>query len=403
MSKLGALWQVALRELRERGRSKAYLITSGVILLMVLGLVIVPQLIGDDTDEYQVGSVGEGNDPIVTAAEQLANVNDDPAEPPSVAIATNEYTSRAEAEADLDTGDLDAVLVDGDEVVVERAAGWAGSPLLSLLQRGAATVELERLLAEEGQAAADVVEVMTSDPLETTALTGEDPEDETSGVVAYAGLLLLYIAILLYGTWILTGVTEEKTNRVVEVLLSSIRPWQLLGGKIVGIGTLGLVQFAGTIIVAVVAVQVSGAFDIPSVSASSVVNLVIWFFLGFIIFAFMFGAAGSLVSRQEDAQNIALPMTLSAVAGFFLSMTALNDPDGVAATIGTFIPITAPFVVPVRASLNAIPEWQYGLAVLLALAAAVGLMFIGGRVYAGGVLRYGSKVSYREAWRGGTE
>ena len=92
------------------------------------------------------------------------------------------------------------------------------------------------LVAESGQAAADVIEVMTSDPLETTTLSGQEAGDETRGAVAYAGLLLLYLAVLLYGNWMLAGVTEEKSNRVVEVLLSSVKPWQILAGKIIGIG-----------------------------------------------------------------------------------------------------------------------------------------------------------------------
>jgi ABC-2 type transport system permease protein len=400
---MSGVWQVAFREIRERGRSKAYLITSGVVLLLVIALVVVPRLLGDDSDTYSLGLLGEGNEPIVTAAELLANANDAPDDPPSVKIETTEYSSRSDAEADLEAGVVDAVLIDGEEVLVERAAGFTGSPLLRLLQRGAATVELEQIVAEEGQAATEVIEVMTSDPLVTTTLTGEDAADETGGIAAYAGLLLLYIAILLYGTWILTGVTEEKTNRVVEVLLSSLRPWQLLAGKIVGIGTLGIAQFASTVIVAVVAVQATDTFDIPSISGETIFNLILWFVLGFLIFAFMFGAAGSLVSRQEDAQSIAMPMTISAVGGFFLSMTALNDPDGIGATIGTFVPITAPFVVPVRAALNAIPLWQYGLSVLLAIAAVIGLVFVGGRIYAGGVLRYGKKVGFREAWRSARE
>lgn len=398
-----SVWHVALREIRERGRSKAYLITTGVVLLLVIALVVVPQLLGDDTDTYPLGLLGEGNEPIVTAAELLANANDAPDEPPSVDIETTEYATRTEADTALEMGEVDAVLVDGEEVVVERAAGFTGSPLLNLLQRGAATVELNQIVAEEGQAATEVIDVMTSDPLETTTLSGEDAADETGGIAAYAGLLLLYIAILLYGTWILTGVTEEKTNRVVEVLLSSLRPWQLLAGKILGIGTLGIAQFATTVIVAVVVVQATETFDIPAIGGGTVLNLILWFVLGFLIFAFMFGAAGSLVSRQEDAQSIAMPMTISAVGGFFLSMTALNDPDGIGATIGTFVPITAPFVVPVRAALNAIPLWQYGASVILSIAAVIGLTFVGGRIYAGGVLRYGRKVGFREAWRSAAE
>ena len=403
MSKLGAMWQVALRELRERGRSKTYLITSAVVLLMVIGLIVVPQFLGGDTEEHEVGLVGVGNQEIIEASELLANANDEPGDPPSVSFMTASYPDRPSAVMDLEEGLVDAVLVDGGEVIVERSAGFAGSPLLGLLQRGAATVELEQIIAEEGQAAADVVVLITSDPLETTSLSGEEPEDETAGAVAYFGLFLLYIAILLYGTWILTGVTEEKSNRVVEVLLSSIRPWQLLGGKILGIGILGVIQFAGTIIVAVVTLQVTGAFDIPAVSAMTIFHLVLWFVLGFVIFALMFGAAGSLVSRQEDAQSIALPMTLSAIVGFFLSMAALNDPEGIVAIVGTFIPITAPFVVPVRAALDAIPLWQYGASVLIAIAAAIGLVFLGGRIYAGGVLRYGGKVGFGEAWRSAAE
>jgi ABC-2 type transport system permease protein len=211
--------------------------------------------------------------------------------------------------------------------------------------------------------------------------------------------LLLYMAVLLYGTWILSGVTEEKSNRVVEVLLSSIKPWQLLAGKIIGIGVLGIAQFAGTIAVAVVALEVTGAFELPSLDAGAVANLIVWFILGFLLFAVMFGAAGSLVSRMEDAQNVALPMSLTAVAGFFVSIAALSDPDGLAAVIGTFIPFTAPFVVPVRAALDAIPAWQYVTAVLLTMATIVGLVFVAGRIYAGGLLRYGGRVKVREAWR----
>jgi len=401
MTGLGGMWQVALREFRERGRSKTYLITSVVVLLIVVGLVTIPQAFGDETDEYQVGLVGDGNTEIIAASETLANVNDEPGAPASVLINTTEYDDRASAEEALAIGEVEAVLVDGEEVVLERPVGFTGSPILGLLQRGAATVELEGIVAEGGQAAADVVDVMTSDPLETISLSGADAQDESAGIAAYAGLMLLYGAILLYGTWILTGVTEEKTNRVMEVLLSSIRPWQLLGGKILGIGTLGVGQFAGTIAVALIAINATDAIDLPSFTAETLFHLVFWFLVGFLIYAFMFGAAGSLVSRPEDAQNIAFPMTLAAVGSFFLSIVSLDDPEGVAATVGTFIPLTAPFVVPVRAALDAIPLWQYAISALLAFAGAAALMFIGGRIYSGAVLRYGGRVRYRDAWRGG--
>ena len=399
MSSLRTMWQIALREIREHGRSKSFLITTVITFLLVAGLVVVPGLIGGGTSEYTVGAVGEGNEPIVAAAEQLGNAADEPDAEPSVSIQTQPFDDQTAAETALEVGDIDAILIDGEDAIVESVGGFGESSLVALLQQGAASVELEAVVSEQGQAAADVIEVMTSDPLEITTLTGQEAGDETRGGVAYAGLLLLYMAVLLYGNWMLSGVTEEKSNRVVEVLLSSVKPWQLLGGKIIGIGSLGITQFAGTILVALLAVNLTGTIDLPSLNAALVANLVLWFILGFLLFAVLYGAAGSLVSRMEDAQNVAFPLSMVAVAGFFVSIAGLSDPDGPAAVIGTFIPFTAPFVVPVRAALGAIPAWQYVLAVIITLASIVGLVLVAGRIYAGGLLRFGTRVKLREAWR----
>lgn len=404
MSGLSGLCQVARREITERGRSKAYVITTVVLLLLVVAIVVVPQLFGEETEKFQLGVLGDGNEEIIQTAEQLANANDEPDGPRSVTIEVTPYEDRDRAVGALEANDVEAVIVDGEELLVERAAGFFGeSSLVGLLQRAAATVALEEIVAVQGEAATSVIDLMTTDTLTTTSLSEEGADDETRGVVAYAGLLLLYGAILLYGTWILTGITEEKTNRVVEVLLSTIRPWQLLGGKILGIGALGITQFAGTVAAALIAVDVTGVFDFPTLDVGAATTLVIWFMLGFLLFAVLFGAAGSLVSRSEDAQTVAFPMSMVAVVGFFLSMIALGDPEGVAALTGTFIPLTAPFVVPVRAALAAIPAWQYALSIVLTLGFTVAMVFVGGRIYAGALLRYGSRVGVREAWRGAAE
>jgi ABC-2 type transport system permease protein len=399
MSGAGTVWQIAMREIREHGRSKSFLITTAITFLLVAALVIVPGLIGSDTAEYTVASIGEGNEPIVAAAEQLGNASDEPDAEPSVAIELQEFDTMEDAEAAMSEGEVDAILIDGSEVIVESVGGFGESPLLALLQQGAASVQLESVVAEGGEAAADVIEMMTSDPLETTTLSGQEPGDETRGAVAYAGLLLLYMAVLLYGNWMLTGVTEEKSNRVVEVLLSSVKAWQILAGKVIGIGALGIAQFAGTILIALFALRLTDALELPSLDAALVFNLVVWFVLGFLLFAVMYGAAGSLVSRMEDAQTVAFPLSMIAVAGFFVSIAALSDPDGTVAVIGTFIPFTAPFVVPVRAALEAIPAWQYLAAVVITLATIVGLVVVAGRIYTGGLLQFGTRVKLRDAWR----
>lgn len=391
---------VALREIRERSRSKAFIATSVITLLLVAGLILIPPLLGGSS-EYRVGVVGSGNEAIVDAAQRLATANDDSDTDPSVVFTTTPFATRDEGVAALESGIVDAVLVDGTEVVVENV-GWGGSGVVALLQRGAGAVELELLLIEQGEAAARVIEVMTSDPLDLTTTSGGDPQDESRYVVAYAGLLLLYLAVLLYGSWILTGVTEEKSSRVVEVLLAALRPWQLLGGKVLGIGALGIGQFVVTIAIALAALRFSG-IEFPPLDPVILANLILWFVVGFLIFAVLFGAAGALAPRTEDAQNVAFPMSMVAVVGFFVSMAALTEPAGTVATIGTFVPITAPFVVPVRVALEAIPAWQFVVALALSLAAVVFFIWVAGRIYAGALLRYGGKVKVREAWRGASE
>lgn len=404
MTGFGTLWQVALREITERIRSKAYLITTALTVLIVLGLIVAPTVVGSDTTESTIGSVGEGNDVIISTAVDLGNANDEPEDPPSIAIETVEYDDPETAMKDLENGEIDALLIDGEEIVVQSVGGFTGNSLVSGLQRAAGTVQIQEIIEEEGQQAADIIEILTSDPLETTTLTQGDPEESDSRtMIAYFGLLLLYLAVLLYGTWILTGVTEEKSNRVVEVLLSSIRPWQILGGKILGIGSLALLQLLGTIAIALIALRATGAFDLPPIEISAVLNLLLWFVLGFVIFAVLFGAAGSLVSRTEEANTIAMPMSMAAVVGFFVSIAALNDPDGVVATIFTFVPITAPFVVPVRTALQSIPAWQFILAFAICVASIGVLTVLAGRIYAGGLLRYGGRVGVREAWQSAAE
>ena len=403
MTGMAALSQVALREITERGRSKAYLLTTGFTVLIVIGLIFVPSFFGSDTEESTVGTVGEGNEAIIATAVDLGNANDEPDDPPSVAIETISFEDRESATTALEEGEVDAVLIDGEEVIVESTTGFGGSSIEGRLQNAAGAVQIQTIVEEQGQQAADIIALLTSDPLEVTTLSGDAESGEGRTVVAYFGLLLLYMAVLLYGTWILTGVTEEKSNRVVEVLLSSVRPWQILGGKILGIGTLAMAQLLGTLVIAVIALRTTGAFDLPPVEVSSILNLLLWFVVGFLIFAVLFGAAGSLVSRMEEANTIAFPMTMAAVVGFFFSIVSLDDPSGVVATIGTFIPLTAPFVVPVRAALEAIPVWQYVASLVICILFIGVATRVAGRIYAGGLLRYGGRVRVREAWQSASE
>ena len=394
---VGGLFLVAGRELRERGRSKSFIISSVVTLLLVGAGLVLPGLFGGEAAIHRLGMVGDGNEPIVQAARDLAVADAGNGRDPE-RFETVEYATREEAEAGLVAGDVELVLIGADTVLQERT-GFAGNGLVETLQRAAGSVRLQRLVEENGQAAADVIDLLSSSPLEVTGLGGEDPQAEIRPVIAYAGLLLTYIAILSYGSWTLTGVTEEKNNRVVEVLLATLRPWQLLGGKVLGIGILAIGQFVLTIGFAFALVNLTDVLDIPPLPIDGLFFLVLWFILGFAVYSVSYAAAGALASRPEDAQSAAFPMTMLAVAGFFVSINALDDPTSTLARVTSFIPFTAPFVVPIRRSLDGIGTAEHIATAIVAFLSIVLLVRLSARIYTGGLLRFGRRVKLREAWR----
>ncbi len=186
-----------------------------------------------------------------------------------------------------------------------------------------------------------------------------DPNRDISFVFANVGVILLFIAIFTFGTWVLTGVVEEKQSRVVEVVLSTIEARDLLIGKVLGIGLLGLLQLVVMVAVGLGAGVAGGRFSLPPTTASAVVMLFVWFILGYAFYSTALGVLGALASRMEEASNASSPITFVAMAAYFFSLlVALNDPAGVAARIATFVPPVAPMVVPLRAALGAIEPWE---------------------------------------------
>lgn len=399
MSGIKGVMLVAGREFRERARSRAYIISTAFTVIIVLGAILIPSLIGGGPSTYHVGLVGSGGQGIVDTANQLAEqrAGTDPADHFEVQT----YDDTTQAETAVQDGTIDAAIVDGTELIVGHTGEFGGSSAPRLLQQAASTSRVQDLVKSNAEAA-NVVEILGSEPLSVRNVSGQtEAEQNLRSAVAFGGLIIMYIAVLTYGQWMLSGVTEEKTNRVVEVLLSTLRPWQIFAGKLIGIGVLGIGQLVVLVAFAYGALSFNTSVEIPALPVDSVVALIGWFILGFLLYATIFGAAGSLVSRMEDAQSAAAPLSILAVIGYLFSFTALNDPGGTVSVVGTFIPFTAPYVAPIRLAFGEIAPWEMGLAVLVTLLTIVIMIRLAGQVYAGGLLRFGSKVKWREAFRAG--
>jgi ABC-2 type transport system permease protein len=232
--------------------------------------------------------------------------------------------------------------------------------------------------------------------LELGSVTGRSPDDESATFVLI-GIVLLTIGI--YGGLVLGGVVEEKSSRVVEVLLARMPARNLLAGKILGIGLLGLAQVAVTALAALVTTAGVGSLQLPAIRGEVLAWAVVWFVLGYALYSTLYGALGALASGPEDAQSVAGPAMAVMVASYFATFFLVRESDSALARVLSFVPVTAPFSMPSRLAMGAVAWWEPPVAVVLALAAMGGLVVLGGRVYAGAILHGGPALGLRDAFQ----
>jgi ABC-2 type transport system permease protein len=396
MPRWRSIWLVARREILERGRSRGFILSVAFTTLIVVGSFVIPAIVFGGDNPTKVGIVEPSPPGLQAAIEQSAERFDR-----KVVVTT--FPDAAAADQALTDGGSDLViempadLSGPGEIRVKRQPDEATAQVIA-----AATVALrvQNVLGESNvdqQALADAQR-----PPDTKSLQAETEQDQARFLVANIGAVLILVGIFSFGFTVLTGVVEEKQSRVVEVVLSTVRARDLLMGKVLGIGVLGIVQLAVFITAALIAALVTDRLVLPSTTPSTVVLLAVWFVLGYLLYSTALGFLGALASRQEEASNASTPVTMVAMISYFVAIFAvIDDPNGLVANIATFIPPSAPFVVPLRAAFDAIPLWQIGVAAILTLIAIYFLFTIGARVYAGAVLQFGGRIKLRDAWRSG--
>ena len=283
---------------------------------------------------------------------------------------------------------------------------WKAEPddtLRAVVTSAVGVVERQRAIADLGLTPE---EAQTASPAARTprpsSLEPFTKERSSRIALAIIGLVLLFTAISVYGSFLLVGVVEEKSSRVVEVVLSRVRTTELLAGKIAGIGLVGLAQFAAVAAAGLAALALSNGTVAPQTTPGTIGWIVFWFVLGYAFYAVLYATAGSLVSRQEEAREHDVPHRRHHARSATSSRSRPRSrPTVVGALIGSFIPATTPMVMTVRIANGGVPWWEIALSIALMLAAIYGMVRLAGRIYAGAVLRIGRRVKLKEAWRGG--
>jgi ABC-2 type transport system permease protein len=383
------MWEVIRREWNQRVRSNSFRISTVVAAAIIVAIIAVPEILGGDPkQEKTVGVVG-------ATSPQLAAVMPTVGEQLGFTITTRRFDDRATGEDALRSEDVSVLLVDQRELVWRSEADdQLGAAVTTAVQAVEQQHAIEALGLTPAQLRSLQPPTLTSSSLDATT-------DERSARLdlAMIGLILMFLTISFYGGFLLVGVIEEKSSRTIEVLLSRLRPTELLSGKIAGIGLVGLAQVGVVAAAALVALAVTHNTQIPATAGSTIAWVVPWFVLGYGFYSVCYGAAGSLVSRQEEGQSMTLPITAVLFVAYFFAMEAAQSPDSPAALVGSFVPPTAPLVMLVRIAHGGVPWWQIALSVLLMVGTIYAMIRVAGRVYAGAALRTGRRVKLMDAWR----
>lgn len=379
---------VAEREVRSKIKDKAFLASTGAMLLMIVAVVVFTAVSGSRADRYDV-AVGPGVDSgLVDLAEGVLTATTSP----GATIDTHEVDDVADVEAGVTDGDADAGLVrdgggyvlvgdDGIDPALHAALTAAVGEWVLQGNADAAGVDLGAL--REGTAP----EVRLLDP-------NADEADARSGV-AFTFVVIFLITAMTFGMTIASSVVQEKESRVVEILAAAIPIRATLWGKIIGNTLLAVAQIVLIAAVGVVGLLVTDQGDLLRGVGWSILWYIGFFLLGFLTLASLWSVAGSIAGRQEDLQSTTLPGQMVLLVPYFVA--ALGGEQ--ARTVLSMLPVVSTMVMPGRLAEGAVPWWQIAVAVAVTVVAAVVFVRLGARLYERTLLRTGTKLSYREALR----
>jgi ABC-2 type transport system permease protein len=415
------VWLVVKREYLTRIRAKGFIFTTIALPLFSVGLLILPTILATRESDHtlKIALLDNASFAKIIAAgftEKLKN-----GRPLFQVVRTleqpqSDQKARDELADQVRRGLLDCYLVVPKEVLekgaVELHTRNAGDfQAVSSIRRAVDRAVVSRRLSNRGIQIDNLSELVRGVDLTLIKVSkgGESEEKGQTLFTAFALAMVLYITLLVYGIATMRSVLEEKTTRIVEILASSARPFQLLTGKILGVAGVGFTQYliwtlTGALIstygVAVAAAFRPGAslpqFHIP---LSLLIYAVLFFLAGYFLYASLYAAVGAMVSSDEEAQQVQLPVTLLIVAAFILFPAVMRDPASRLAVVVSLVPFLSPILMTFRIALQTPPFWQIALSLALSMATTIGVVYVAAKIYRVGILMYGKRPSLVELLR----
>ncbi|WP_336819697.1 ABC transporter permease [Gordonia sp. MMO-8] len=377
---------IAAREITTRVKTRSFIITNVIMLVVaVVGCLVASQFVGDDDAKVETvatqGVNPETKAAITATGEQLG--------------ITVRIVDEADARAKAADGDVTAAIVaQPDGTLRVFSEDTLDTTVEAAIKSGVSSSAVAAALAKAGVDPADIQRQTTVSVERTKDVP---PAQGERVALSYVGTILMFLVIFGGGMAVAVGVVEEKVSRIVEILLATVKPAQLLWGKILGIG---IVQIASTLVLAAVGLvtaRATGLLTIPDVAYSMVGVSMIWLLLGFLFFAALYAATGAMVSRQEEINSAAWPLMIVAMGAMYAGIFGISAPDSGVMRVLAWIPPFSSTVVPMRVA-TGYGDWVEvaGSAFLMALVTGFAV-WISGQIYRRSVLMTGSRVSWKRA------
>jgi ABC-2 type transport system permease protein len=387
---------VASREVRERFRGRIFRVGTVIMLLAVCAAIIIPTLDHGTSSPTVVGVDGAAPAAVRADIRAAAASTGD-----SMSFVSE--SSVAAVHRDLRSGRIDLAIIDSQTIVVDQSiTSTDTSDTAQLAQALAQNLGVTEAFKNAGLTPRQSSELQGAKPVRILSLqAGKSSKGHLDVGLSLIGLILTFVMLTQYNTWILIGVMEEKSSRVVEVLLAAVRPVRLLAGKVLGIGLVALTQATLIVVVALIVAKAVGS-DILRGSAPTVVgSILVWLVLGYAFYCWVYAAAGSMAERQDQVQSLAFPLSLPVIVGYIISLTTLES--GNASTffkVLAYLPPTAPFAMPALVGLRDVAWWQFLGSVGLSIVGTVLVARLAARIYRRAILRTGRRVRVREVVAG---
>jgi len=379
------IWTIAKREIITRGRTKPFqILTAFMFLGVILVAVLVSLLTGGD-DEAEAVTIG-----LTGAGEEFA---------PAFSVPNDQFDPTIvvtdEGDVLLGNDEID-VLFDGETLTWKSFA----DPGVDLYVRSSVQqAEFARRAADLGLPPGDLVELFSEVPIDEALLDGDEDEQGVRIATAAASTIGMFIILQVWGAFLMMGVIEEKSSRVVEVLLSHISARTLLTGKILGLGILALIQMLLLVAGMIAGLALVQGIEVPDGVWGAVPLLLVMFIFGFAFYAALFAAVGSTVSRQEDAQTAQLPAMLPMLLGYGIAMSSIGAPDTLVVRVASFVPFTSPIVMPFRMAMTNPPWWEIALSLAILAISVPIILDLAGKIYRTSLLKVGTRIPLIEAFR----